>query len=77
MRRSAPPWHPLLKIAHLDEISRPGVVEMIDNWERCRRWGLLYKTEQGWACTFRFWEAPEHPVVRAFARSLTEALGRA
>ena len=74
---TTPPWHPLLKIAHLDEISRPGVVEMIDNWERCRRWGLLYETEQGWACTFRFWEAPEHPVVRAFARSLTEALGRA
>ena len=73
---TTPPWHPILSIAHLDGIAAPGIVEMIDNWERCQRLGLLYEEEDRVKCTVRFWEKPEHPVVRALARSLAEALGR-
>lgn len=46
------------------------VVQMIDNFERNWKLGLLYQTENIVVCTSRLWEISEEPEVALFLKSL-------
>ncbi len=73
---TTPAWYPLLQLAHCEAVSCPApVVQMIDNTERCQRLCLLWEQEGVPHMTFRLWENPGDPAVRAFAAALAEVLG--
>ena len=71
---TTPPWYRLLKHAHCEPITQPGIVEMIDNVERCQRLGVLYVQEEYVHLTSRLWEEPDAPEIRAFAQSLLNGM---
>ena len=78
---STPQWYQIVKhseSAVLDDTPAGylPVVQVIDNFERNHKLGLLYEARVGkgklLVCTSRLREVIGHPEVRAFARSLTE-----
>lgn len=73
---TTPVWYRILKTAHLEEVdgdSEP-IVEMIDNVERCKRFGLLYHKEGYLHLTAKLWQAAEDAEVKTFAASLARCL---
>lgn len=74
---TTPPWYAILKTAHCEPVHHSEmIVQMIDNWERCRRFGLLYLERGCLHLTARLWEAPDRPEVKWFAASLLQWLTR-
>lgn len=73
---TTPIWYRILKTAHLEEVdgdSEP-IVEMIDNVERCKRFGILYHKDGCLHLTAKLWQAAEDAEVKTFAASLARCL---
>jgi len=69
---TTPLWYRILKTAHLEEVdggSEP-VVEMIDNVERCKRFGILYHKDGYLHLSAKLWQAAQDVEIKAFAASL-------
>ncbi len=72
---TTPVWYRILACAHAQEIDdRKAPVQMIDNTERCRRLGILYRREGRVFLTARLWEDADAPAVNGLAHSLSRAI---
>ena len=75
---TTPQWYEIVthsRCADLDGTNIEPEVWVIDNPERRKRLGLLYRMDGAVCCTSRLWEIADRPEVKWFALSLLEALG--
>lgn len=76
---TTPQWYNIIshsRCADLDGTSIEPEVWVIDNPERRKRLGLLYRRDGVVCCTSRLWEIAEHPEVKWFAKSILDALSK-
>ena len=76
---TTPQWYNIVshsRCADLDGTSIEPDVWVIDNPERRKRLGLLYRRDGVVCCTSRLWEIAEHPEVKWFAKSILDALSK-
>ncbi len=78
-RHTTPPWYDLVThadLAVLDDLPLTPIVQMIDNFERNHKLGLLFECKAGGGrllvCTARLSEITERYEVRQFAKHLLE-----
>ena len=74
---TTPQWYEIVKhsrCADLDGTDIEPEVWVIDNPERRKRLGLLYRRDGALCCTSRLWEIADRPEARWFALSLLEEL---
>ena len=74
---TTPQWYEIVKhsrCADLDGTDIEPEVWVIDNPERRKRLGLLYRRDGALCCTSRLWEIADRPEARWFALSLLEDL---
>ena len=74
---TTPPWYEIVTHSHCAELDGTGIepdVWVIDNPERHKRLGLLYRMEGAVCCTSRLWEIADRPEVKWFAKSLLDSL---
>ena len=75
---TTPQWYEIVSHSRCADLSGTGIepdVWVIDNPERRKRLGLLYRKDGAVCCTSRLWEIADRPEVKWFAFSLLEALG--
>lgn len=76
---TTPQWYEIVSHSRCADLSGTKIepeVWVIDNPERRKRLGLLYRQDGMVCCTSRLWEIADRPEVKWFAYSLLEALGR-
>lgn len=76
---TTPQWYEIVshsRCADLDGTDIEPEVWVIDNPERRKRLGLLYRKDGAVCCTSRLWEIADRPEVKWFAYSLMEYLGK-
>lgn len=76
---TTPQWYEIIThscCADLDGTDIEPDVWVIDNPERRKRLGLLYRREGAVCCTSRLWEIADRPEVKWFALSLLEAVSK-
>ena len=78
-RHTTPPWSDIVthaELAVLDGLDITPIVQMIDNFERNHKLGLLFECRVGrgrlLVCTARLSEITDRPEVRAFAKCLLD-----
>ena len=78
-RHTTPPWYELVThadLAILDGLSLTPIVQMIDNFERNHKLGLLFEAKVGrgrlLVCTARLDACADRPEVRQFAKCLLD-----
>lgn len=74
---STPQWYEIVshsRCADLDGTDVEPDIWVIDNPERHKRLGLLYRKDGAVCCTSRLWEIADRPEVKWFALSLLNAL---
>lgn len=75
---TTPQWYEIVTHSRCADLDGTGIepeVWVIDNPERRKRLGLLYRMDGAVCCTSRLWEIADRPEVKWFALSLLEALG--
>ena len=76
---TTPQWYEIVshsRCADLDGTDIEPEVWVIDNPDRRKRLGLLYRMDGAVCCTSRLWEIADRPEVKWFAYSLMEYLGK-
>lgn len=76
---TTPQWYELVTHSHCADLDGTNIepdVWVIDNPERRKRLGLLYRCDGAVCCTSRLWEIADRPEVRWFALSLLNALDK-
>lgn len=76
---TTPQWYEIVshsRCADLDGTDIEPDVWVIDNPERRKRMGLLYRRDGMVCCTSRLWEIADRPEVKWFAYSLMNCLGK-
>lgn len=71
---TTPQWYNIVKHSRCADLSDTTIepdVWVIDNPERHKRLGLLYRKDGVICCTSRLWEIADEPEVKWFARGLT------
>ena len=76
---STPQWFNIVMHSHCEELTEDGitpVVQVIDNPDRAKLFGLLYRIKTGFGaltvCTSRLWEIADEPEVKWFAKSIAD-----
>ena len=76
---TTPLWYELVSHAHCEDLTgtdiKPSVM-MIDNPDRCRKLGILYRRDGVLCCTMRLWEAADKEEAKLFAAGIVKALCR-
>lgn len=74
---TTPQWYNIVTHSRCADLDGTGIepdVWVIDNPERSKRLGLLYRRDGVVCCTSRLWEIPDHPEVKWFAKSILDTL---
>lgn len=73
---TTPKWYNLISHATCVNLTKTKIIpeiQMIDNFERNWKLGLLYKKDNFKVCTFRIWEIANEPEVHEFVKALVDS----
>lgn len=74
---TTPKWYNLISHSTCVNLTKTNLlpdIQMIDNFERNWKLGLLYKKDGILVCNFRIWEIANEPEVHAFFKVLENLL---